>query len=69
MFQSLSSKLQGVFQKLRGKGTLREQDVAEALRETNLNVSAAARRLGVTHEFLRYRLASGRTPPLSGDGR
>jgi DNA-binding NtrC family response regulator len=31
--------------------------IAEALRETNQNVSAAARRLGVTREFLRYRLA------------
>jgi DNA-binding NtrC family response regulator len=31
--------------------------VAEALRETNQNVSAAARRLGVTREFLRYRLS------------
>jgi DNA-binding NtrC family response regulator len=31
--------------------------IAEALRETNQNVSAAARRLGVTREFLRYRLS------------
>lgn len=30
--------------------------IQEALRETNQNVSAAARRLGVTREFLRYRL-------------
>lgn len=30
--------------------------VAEALQETGGNVSAAARRLGVTREFLRYRL-------------
>jgi ActR/RegA family two-component response regulator len=29
--------------------------IAEALRETGDNVSAAARRLGVTREFLRYR--------------
>jgi DNA-binding NtrC family response regulator len=41
--------------------------VAEALRETNQNVSAAARRLGVTREFLRYRLASARqNPPAPG---
>jgi DNA-binding NtrC family response regulator len=41
--------------------------VAEALRETNQNVSAAARRLGVTREFLRYRLASARSaPPAPG---
>ncbi len=41
--------------------------VAEALRDTHQNVSAAARRLGVTREFLRYRLASARsTPPPAG---
>jgi len=36
--------------------------VAEALRDTEGNVSAAARRLGVTREFLRYRLASRPEP-------
>jgi DNA-binding NtrC family response regulator len=35
--------------------------VAEVLRETDNNISAAARRLGVTREFLRYRL-SGQKP-------
>jgi DNA-binding NtrC family response regulator len=39
--------------------------IAEALRETNGNVSAAARRLGVTREFLRYRLSGEKT----ADGR
>jgi len=34
--------------------------IAEALKETNGNVSAAARRLGVTREFLRYRLSPRR---------
>ncbi len=34
--------------------------IDEALRETNHNVSATARRLGVTREYLRYRL-SGRS--------
>jgi DNA-binding NtrC family response regulator len=33
--------------------------VAEALRKTGDNVTAAARRLGVTREFLRYRLGGG----------
>ena len=33
MFNSLTEKLQGVFSRLRGKGTLREQDVTEALQE------------------------------------
>src|SRR4051794_22121121 len=36
MFNSLTEKLTGVFSRLRGKGTLREQDVAEALREVRL---------------------------------
>jgi DNA-binding NtrC family response regulator len=35
--------------------------VDEALRETNHNTSAAARRLGVTREFLRYRLNGGKS--------
>jgi len=34
--------------------------IADALRETEGNVSAAARRLGVPREFLRYRLADGK---------
>jgi len=41
--------------------------VREALRETGDNVSAAARRLGVTREFLRYRLAArGSSQPPAG---
>jgi DNA-binding NtrC family response regulator len=36
--------------------------VAEALQATGHNVSAAARRLGVNREYLRYRLASARRP-------
>jgi len=34
--------------------------VEEMLRETNHNISATARRLGVTREFLRYRLNGGK---------
>jgi DNA-binding NtrC family response regulator len=37
--------------------------VEEALRETDHNLSAAARRLGVTREFLRYRLNHKAVPP------
>ena len=37
--------------------TLINELIAEALAETKGNVSAAARRLGVTREFIRYRLA------------
>ncbi|HVU31841.1 MAG TPA: sigma-54 dependent transcriptional regulator [Opitutaceae bacterium] len=40
--------------------------VIDALRENNHNVSAAARRLGVTREFLRYRLAQ--RPALAAAG-
>jgi ActR/RegA family two-component response regulator len=35
--------------------------IAEALRETGNNVSAAARQLGVTRDFVRYRLSSGKS--------
>ena len=35
--------------------------IDEVLRETGHNISAAARRLGVTREFLRYRL-KGKEP-------
>jgi len=35
--------------------------IALALRETNQNIAAAARRLGVTREFLRYRLNQQKT--------
>jgi len=34
--------------------------IAEAMRETGANVSAAARRLGVTRDVLRYRLEGGK---------
>ena len=37
--------------------------IAEALRETGNNISAAARRLGVTRDFVRYRLPGGKTAP------
>ena len=40
--------------------TLENELIAEALRETGDNVSAAARRLGVTREFIRYRLPGGK---------
>lgn len=45
--------------------TLIDELIAHALAATDQNVSAAARRLGVTREFLRYRLNGGRasSPP------
>jgi DNA-binding NtrC family response regulator len=36
--------------------------IDEVLRETNNNISATARQLGVTREFLRYRLGGGKGP-------
>lgn len=41
MFNSLTEKLQGVFQRLRGKGALREADVDEVLREVRLSLLQA----------------------------
>jgi DNA-binding NtrC family response regulator len=35
--------------------------IAEALRDTDNNVSAAARQLGVTRDFVRYRLSGGKS--------
>ena len=35
--------------------------IAEALRETENNVSAAGRQLGVTRDFIRYRLSGGKS--------
>ena len=39
-----------------------EAFIAEAMRDTGGNVSAAARRLGVTRDFLRYRREGGKDP-------
>ena len=36
MFDALSGKLESVFKKLRGRGSLKEDDVKEALREVRL---------------------------------
>jgi DNA-binding NtrC family response regulator len=48
--------------------TLIDELIAHALAATGQNVSAAARRLGVTREFLRYRLNGGRSSaPLPPD--
>ncbi len=52
MFESLSERLQGVFQKLRGKGVLREADVDEALREVRLALLEADVNFKVVRDFL-----------------
>ena len=52
MFQNLSDRLESVFSKLRGKGRLKEEDVAEALREVRRALLEADVQFGVTREFV-----------------
>jgi signal recognition particle subunit SRP54 len=52
MFESLSDKLQGVFGRLRNKGTLTEQDVNEALREVRLVLLEADVNFKVAKDFI-----------------
>lgn len=51
-FESLTSRLQGVFSKLRGKGKLTEDDVNEALREVRLALLEADVNFKVVKEFI-----------------
>lgn len=50
-FEGLSSRLMGVFKKLRGKGKLSEKDVEEALREVRLSLLEADVNFKVVKEF------------------
>jgi signal recognition particle subunit SRP54 len=52
MFETLSDKLQAVFQRLHGKGPLSEQDVSEALREVRLALLEADVNLRVVKDFI-----------------
>jgi signal recognition particle subunit SRP54 len=52
MFDALSGKLSGVFDRLRGRGTLNEADVAEALREVRLAMLDADVALPVVKDFI-----------------
>jgi signal recognition particle subunit SRP54 len=52
MFDSLSDKLSGVFDKLRARGALNEADVAEALREVRLALLDADVALPVVRDFI-----------------
>lgn len=52
MFDSLSEKLQGVFQKLRGKGRITEADVNEAMREVRLALLEADVNFKVVKDFI-----------------
>lgn len=52
MFDSLTEKLQNVFQRLRGKGRVTEADVAEAVREVRLALLEADVSLTVVRDFV-----------------
>jgi len=52
VFESLSDKLSGVFDKLRRRGALTEPDVAEALREVRLALLDADVALPIVREFI-----------------
>ncbi|MDO8491498.1 MAG: signal recognition particle protein [Dehalococcoidia bacterium] len=52
MFESLSEKLQGIFQKLTGKGKLTEKDVDEALRQVRLALLEADVNFKVVKDFV-----------------
>ena len=52
MFESLSEKLQSVFKRLRGKGSLTEADVNEALREVRLVLLEADVNFRVVKDFI-----------------
>jgi signal recognition particle subunit SRP54 len=52
VFEALSDKLNGVFDRLRGRGTLNEMDVAEALREVRLALLDADVALPVVRDFI-----------------
>ncbi len=52
MFEALSDKLTGVFDRLRGRGSLSESDVTEALREVRVALLDADVALPVVRDFI-----------------
>ena len=52
MFESLSERLGGVFDRLRGRGALSESDVREAMREVRIALLEADVALPVVREFV-----------------
>ena len=52
MFKSLSERLTGIFEKIKSKGSLKENDVEEALREVRIALLEADVSLSVVKEFL-----------------
>ncbi len=51
-FEGLTGRLQGIFSKLRGKGILSEQDIAEAMREVRLALLEADVNYAVVKDFV-----------------
>ena len=52
MFESLSNRLGGVFDRMRGRGALREDDVNEAMREIRVALLEADVALPVVRSFI-----------------
>jgi len=52
MFDTLSDRLCGVFDKLRGRGALKEQDVRDAMREVRIALLEADVALPVVRRFI-----------------
>src|ERR1700733_7404627 len=52
LFEALSEKLTGTFDRLRGRGALNETDVTEALREVRLALLDADVALPVVRDFI-----------------
>ena len=52
MFESLSDRLQAVFQKLSGKGKLTEDDVREAMKQVRIALLEADVNLKVVRDFV-----------------
>jgi len=52
MFESLSDRLQGVFQRIGNRGRLTEKDIDEAMREVRRALIEADVNLGVVREFI-----------------
>ena len=59
MFNSLTDKLQGVFRRLGGRGTITEKDLEEALREVRLALLEADVNYKVVKEFVARRPRAG----------
>src|SRR5919197_1330966 len=71
MFESLSERFEGIFSRLRSKGTLRESDVDEVLREIRLalleaDVNFVVVKATTSAKLARWFRQQGRSPLLVG---